>query len=850
MTRNLILSLSLLATGMCIAAPLTPEEAIDRLNANGLVQGTRGAVSLKPVMIKNTSLGEPSIYVFDTNDTPGFLVVSADDAVTPLLGYSNSYDFNPEEISPAMEGWLEQYSRQIEFVRENNLKGGEMANTRASLPAWSAIAPLVKTTWNQNAPYNNLCPLQNGSRTYTGCVATAMSQVMNYFKYPEKGQGSISYSAEYVGELSLNFSTLTFDWANMLNNYNGTSDPIVNQNAVATLMMAAGYSVQMNYSTNQSGAISGYISGALVNYFNYDKGATYVPRSQVSYTEWATMIYNNLKNVGPIIYDGDTALSGGHSFVCDGYDGNGYFHFNWGWGGAGDGYFLLDSLDPSSIGIGGAIGGFDFRQDIILNIRKPQSGSQTEQSEIIIAGSAEGYTSSSYLYFKIYGNQYPGLRYIGTSSMTFDIGVSVVPADTPNATPNYVTCANNSTFQRYDMPLDPGFVIYTSGQTGFPYPMYSLSKLNMQDGKKYKITAVYKPEGKDWLEMAAGDGCYNYFYMTKNGSNYSFENFPQMQFSCTNLKLDSELYYSKAVEVSMTLANTNNKELTRSAIVVLADDNDNIEFMGDSYVESLSAGETISKTYVTALNKLSNGQFTKATSYNLGLYDLDTQTIYYKSPTKVTMQPNPGEAVYTPYFSIDNGSLIDPPEYNVDVYNVENSRDIKASLIINVEQGVFSSDVTIMGGKVNINTGQTYLTMTYPLELQIINQGETGTYTADINYSDAEPGELYLLVPYIGSKQMTDISVGFIAAKNEAGVGQIIDPADSMLMIYDKHNGTLLVKGAQNVDVYFINGMKAATNVSYSGEDAEVDLSTLGKGIVIVNASDKQGNRKSVKLAL
>lgn len=850
MTRKILLTLSIMSAGLCMAAPLTPEEALNRLNGNGLIVGTRGVMSQTPVMTKNTSIGEPSLYIFDSNDTPGFMIVSADDAVTPLLGYSDSNTFNPDDISPAMAGWLEQYSRQIEFVRENNLKGNNVVNTRTSLPAWSAIAPLVKTTWNQNAPYNNMCPLQNGSRTYTGCVATSMSQVMNYFKYPEKGQGQISFNSQYVGDLYLDFSKLTFDWANMLNNYNGTSDPIVNQNAVATLMMAAGYSVQMSYSTNQSGAISGYIPGALVNYFNYDKGITYVPRSQVNYTEWATLIYNNLKNVGPVIYDGDTAMSGGHSFVCDGYNGNGYFHFNWGWGGAGDGYFLLDSLDPSSIGIGGAIGGFDFRQDIVLNIQKPKSGTQAEQSEVILAGSAEGYNSSSFLYFKLYGSQYPGFRYIGTSSMTFDIGIKVVPADNPNATPNYVTCANNSTFQKYDMPLDPGFVIYTSGQTNYPYPMYTLSKLNMDDGKKYKVTAVYKPQGKDWIEMSAGNGCYNYFYMTKNGSNYTYENFPQMQFSCSNIKLNSELYYSKAVDVTMTVSNNNNSELTRSTILVLLDESDNIEFMGDSYVESLSPGESVTNTYVTSLSKLSTTQFTKATNYYLGLYDLDTRTVYYKSPTQVTMQTNPGEAVYTAEFKIDNGSLMDPPEYNIDVYNIDNSQDIKATLNIKVTQGIFSSDVTIMGGKVELNTGRTYLTMTYPMELQIINQGETGIYTADINYSDAEPGELYLLVPYISSRQMADISVGFIAAKNEAGIEQIVNPADDMLVIYDKLSGKMFVKGGQLVEIYSLNGMKLASEISSNGEDTELDLSSLGKGIIIVKASDKDGNHKSIKIAL
>ena len=850
MTKRILFSFSLLTAGLCLAAPLTPEEALNRLTNNGLGRGTRGAVSLKPVMTKTTEIGEPSLYVFDSKETPGFMIVSADDAVTPLLGFSDFNEFDPENISPAMESWLDQYSRQIEYVRANNLDGSGEVNTRVALPAWGAIPPLVKTNWDQGAPYNNKCPLQGGARTYTGCVATAMSQVMNYFKYPEKGQGEISYQCSSLNrELSLNFSDLTFDWSNMLNSYNGTSDPAINQDAVATLMMAAGYSVQMSYSTNQSGAISGYIPGALVKYFNYDKGITYYPRSQKSYTEWATLIYNNLKNVGPVIYDGDTAASGGHSFVCDGYNGDGYFHFNWGWGGSGDGYFLLDSLDPSSIGIGGALGGFDYRQDVILNIQKPKSGSQTEQSEIILAGSAEGYTSSSYLYYKISGSQYPGFRYIGTSSMTFDIGISLVPADNPSAAPKYVTCANNSTFQRYDMPLDPGFVIYTNGQNGYPYPMYTISSLGLSDGVKYKVTGVYRPQGGNWTELEAGEGCYNYFYITKNGSSYNFENFPLMQFTCDKLSLDSQLYFSKAVEVSMTLSNKTSSELTRSAILVLLDSYDKIEFMGDSFVESLAPGETISKKYVTALNKQTTGQFNKATSYYLGLLDLDTQIIYYKSPNQVTMQTNPGEAQYTCEFTIANGELMVPPQYNIDVYNVENAQDVEVEIDVVVTSGIFSSDVTIYGGKANVGSS-TAISMLTAFDLQIINAGETGNYKSQLSLPNAEPGELYLLVPYIGKTQMADLMLGIVAEKNEAGVNQIIDADNSILMVYDKAGKKLIAKGGNAIEVYSLNGMKLSAEVIYNGDGAEVDLSSLGKGVVIVTASDKQGNRKALKLAL
>ena len=140
--------------------------------------------------------------------------------------------------------------------------------------------------------------------------------------------------------------------------------------------------------------------------------------------------------------------------------------------------------------------------------------------------------------------------------------------------------------------------------------------------------------------------------------------------------------------------------------------------------------------------------------------------------------------------------------------------------------------------------------MSYPLPLRIIEGGEKATYNADINYSSAEPGEPYILVPSIDNKLIETISLYFIATKNEAGVNQIVDVADNILMVYDKSNSKLVVKGGMFVEVYNLNGMKVASGVSYNGDDVVLDLSGLGKGVMVVNASDSHGKRKSVKIAL
>ena len=845
MNRKILLSLSLLTAGACLAAPLTPEEALSRLD-NGLTPGTRSAISVKPSLTLTTKVGDPALYVFENYGNNGFMVVSADDAITPLLGYSDTNSFDPSNIPPALQGWLDQYSEQIEYVRSNNVSQSIGSTTNIKLPtSWTSVGPLLKTTWNQGAPYNDKCPQQNGVNTYTGCVATSMAQVMNYFQYPEKGQGSIEYICYSLSRnLKLDFSTVTFDWANMLDSYSGQSTA-AQKEAVATLMMAAGYSVQMSYSTNQSGAVSGYIPGALYKYFNYDSSVTYVSRNQKTYTEWATLIYNNLKNIGPVIYDGDTASAGGHSFVCDGYSSDGYFHFNWGWGGAGDGYFLLDSLNPSVIGIGGAAGGFNFRQDAVFNIQKPKAGSPAPQDQVVLSGSIEGYTSSSFMYFKIYGNQYPGFRYYGDESMTFDVGAKI--ENTTNNQVNYVVSNNSSIYKERFMPIDPGTILYTSGETGYPYPMFLSSGLGLTDGVRYKITAAYRPENGDWIEASPSVGCYNYFYVTKNGTKYTFENFPQMQLTCNDLSLASDLYDGVAVKLNIKLSNPNNIELTRGVTVQLLDNKGVLYFQGDSYIESVAPGSSVSRTWTTALAKQVNTNINRATQLYFALYDIDTQTRYYTSETPVTMQPNPGVPQYECDIKIDNANF----NATAGIYEVTDPSNIEVTANVDVARGIFSYPVSIYVME-PYTSSQYRPVLTLPLNLTIINAGESVPFKTVASFPGADSGIIYALGVIVNnSNQLACEPASFVVMN--AGVGELA-VENEIVMFYDHVLGRLIAKGGSeglaSLEAYSINGMRLSPAVTVNGDSTEMDLSTLGKGVILVKATDNKGKSKTIKLAL
>ena len=347
--------------------PLTPESALERVDEHQ-TRHVRKANSLPQLQnVIRDQAGDAAIYVFSYSGDKGFMLVSADDAFAPLLGYSETNAFSIENMPVNLQSWITLYTDQIQEGR--NL-APYVSSTRAEEKG--RIEPMIKTQWDQMDPYNSECPELNGRKCVTGCVATAMAQVMKYWQYPQVGKGSNTYTPSAFGEpISMDFSDVTFDWDNMLDTYPRNGYSATQRRAVAMLMKACGYSVSMNYTNWESGAFSKNIMGALISNFGYDQGVRQVLRSGYSsQDEWNDMIYNELATTGPVIYGGQST-SGGHSFVCDGYDGNGYFHINWGWGGMSDGYFLLNELTPAEVGTGGHYGGYNLQQDAIVGIMPP-----------------------------------------------------------------------------------------------------------------------------------------------------------------------------------------------------------------------------------------------------------------------------------------------------------------------------------------------------------------------------------------------------------------------------------------------------------------------------------------------
>lgn len=384
-----ITSLLASATLPMEARQLTPGEAIDRIATSSAPSKLR-SLSQKSTSLAYTATdgvsGLNTIYAFNMKQG-GFMIVSADDAAQPLLGYSDSGSFDIERISSTTKWWLDQYSRQVAYAAALRQQSPSVDfRTENSAPrkiTAAAIEPLVESMWGQDAPYYNDCPQLKGKQTVTGCVATALAQVVNYHKYPAKGTGTYSYRWNSGNkQLSYDYGNAIFNYSDMLDRYyNSQWKPLgtdAQKAAVANLMYACGVGVQMDYGVEGSGAISLRLGRVLLDNFNYASSVRYVERDYYQAVgDWDQLVYNELAAGRPVLYGGATANNEGHQFVCDGFDGQGLFHINWGWNGMSDGYFRLSALNPDDQGTGGASdgSGFDYGQDIVIGIQKPSQAS-------------------------------------------------------------------------------------------------------------------------------------------------------------------------------------------------------------------------------------------------------------------------------------------------------------------------------------------------------------------------------------------------------------------------------------------------------------------------------------------
>ena len=318
-------------------------------------QGSKGEITLS----------QESYYVFPNANSKGFTIVSGDDRLPEIVGYSSQGSYDENNLPEGFVSFMKAYQNLYNKV---NLGDAEALKNLAEIKAWrnkknasaastSAVAPLLgNIEWDQTSPYNNMCPKYDSVHVAaTGCVATAMAQVMAYYKYPKQLKADIPGYVNRWNGIPMEIPTITreegvYDWDNMLPKYNKEANATQQQkDAVAKLMYHCGAAVQMNYGPESAASVS---ATKLAKYFGYDADLMMdLNRSTFSLDKWMQIIDTELAAGRPVLYSGQ-ASDGGHQFICDGKDGEGLYHINWGWSGSQNGYFDLSLLNPEKGGTG------------------------------------------------------------------------------------------------------------------------------------------------------------------------------------------------------------------------------------------------------------------------------------------------------------------------------------------------------------------------------------------------------------------------------------------------------------------------------------------------------------------
>jgi len=415
---------------LIFAATILLAQNISQSEAFSLAQKFMTAKSGRSESLKAVSYTEKgweSLYFFTNEDNTVFVVIAGNKAVSPVIAYSFESGLDAQLPSP-VEDYFIGCEAGIKKAIEKSLapdatvsEEWKMLAKTGEQPVYlkSAVSPLLSTTWNQDCYYNGQCPQHVDGpcgRCYAGCVATAMGQVMKYHSYPPSGQGSNIYGTGSYTNLSVDFSTATYDWSNMPNSINTDNAEI------AKLLYHCGVSVNMGYAFDGSGAQSSDAATSLVDHFVYAPYAFYVDRDVFTDDNWIWVITNDLKSRRPVYYSGQST-SGGHAFVCDGIDNSNKLHFNWGWGGSSNGYYSIANML-----------GFSDYQAAIFGVEPPTGDIEYCQPSAVYTAASDTITDGSGA--NKYGNnsncswtiQPPGagLIYIHFTQMALDDGMDNV----------------------------------------------------------------------------------------------------------------------------------------------------------------------------------------------------------------------------------------------------------------------------------------------------------------------------------------------------------------------------------------------------------------------------------------
>lgn len=676
-------------------------------------------------------------YAFDIGVNNGFILISGDDKVQPVLGYCDEGTFSRDGAPKNFIKWLENYKSEIRYAIE------AMDESEATQQVWTSllegrsttlnkkkggVSPLVTTKWNQSPYYNDLCPYDNNKkqRTVSGCVATAMAQIMKFWSYPKTGTGFHSYNHSKFGTLSANFGSTTYKWSSMPDKLTSSDS------AVAILMYHCGVSVDMNYGVAADGGSTAYVISdqspvtncaeyAFKTYFGY-KDATGKIRANYSLSSWINLLQNELDNGQPILYAG-FGNGGGHAFVFDGYDDNDYFHVNWGWGGIYNGYFAVSALNPDDVGTGGGSGGYNSGQTAIVGIKPP---SNNVSYNLILNDSIS--PSFSYIYYGQGFTLHTDIANAGNNDFEGDFCAAAF--DVYGNFVEFIDSIKNVT-------LKAGYH-YTKG-----VDFQTSGSFTLLPGAYY-IYCFYRPKGGNWVKLENTSLWYYDFAFLRVINPNNIELYAEIKTDPSD-----NIYVNKKLTVTLDVGNYGSSTFSGTFDVSLYQLDGKFAFTIEEKKNMVLSSKT---HYTNGLTFVNNNLDVKPGTYLLALTHKEdggnweiTGSTNYTNPIKIIVKAAP----------------LQPDQY-------ENNNSVSSAFVFNPSFSNDQAKVLTTGSNNHVGTDNDYYKINLPggYDYEITarvhdesNSGNSNTYTNDVIFSYSLDGQNW-------SDTYDDVMPNKIAVKN------------------------------------------------------------------------------------
>lgn len=760
--------------------------------------------------------GNEAFFIFGGGQN-GFVVISGDDKLPPVLAFSDEGDFENGVIPDALKSILTNFSVNFENTKIFNAKRGQTA-----LRSASSAAPLLGSImYGQVGAFNDKMPEYNEKKAAAGCVAVAMAQIMKYYEYPERGTGELSYKTD-TREIDVNVTLgEAYDWDNMLDFYENDAYTDAQKDAVSTLIFHCGAAVSMNYFSDDDGASGARFSdlpNALLNNFGYDKNLYLTSRDLFTLEEWTEMLREEIDNGRPVAYSGSNVKDGGHAFIIDGYAPDNFFHVNWGWSGTYNGFYSIDLLDYEPYYDGsGTSSSYAYGNFAVLGIQPPNENSEFRHSLYVDSPISTG-DIASVSRFGSFDLKKVLLSNIGRD---FDGFASVALCDEND---DIVTHLINAAPLKVESGKSAGFSI---GGLSLP--------ISVKNGK-YKVSVAFSFDGENWsLPLRSKQNKQLLMEVTSSAINFSYQE-PKISFTDASVAVLHNLYENNQADFSLSLTNSSDEEYIYTVGLKLKSKNsDNVQFfLRNGHMPAGSSAEF----RVSEKIKLPAGEYVATPVYSVDLenyFEIDSA-----NAIDVTILPQDSDSIE--FILLDELSVKQDTLYQGDTLSIAASlQNVGTPYNGYVSVHLFKKITELKGDSIlnhYKHAGQidNYLfwdkQMAYSFNWGSI-VADTGSYKAYIYYLDESENSY----KHIDST----VSVSFVVLPNElSGVvetEQCMESLDGISLSSDGHVLSGLLPDGLNVKdvrLLFVSGTVAQPRKSISGNMFELYIDSLTRGVYIL----------------